>query len=86
MTRNPRRAAMALLAAVSIFFGCAGVPVPPGPAPAPPPVIDPGTSERGWRAVRFRFDWPKDAEPRWHLDPLIAHRVAFPTPRSAIAD
>ncbi len=80
MERNLKRAAagMALLAAVSLIAGCAGRPVPLGPAPAPPPVIGPEAAERGWWAVRFRFDWAPEAEPRWHLDPLIAHRVARP--------
>jgi hypothetical protein len=69
---------MVMLAAVSLLLGCAGLRLPPGPAPAAPPVIDPSGAERGWWAVRFRFDWPQEAEPQWHLDPLVAHRVAGP--------
>jgi hypothetical protein len=31
-----------------------------------------------WRKVRFKFGWPKDAEPQWHLDLVVAYSVVAP--------
>ncbi len=36
------------------------------------------TGAKGWWYAKFRMDWPKDAEPLWHMDPLLAHRVIAP--------
>lgn len=66
-----------VLAAAGILSGCALCPQPP-PAtavPAPPETLQP---ETGWHSARFRFDWPEGAEPAWHRDLLLAHRVAAP--------
>jgi hypothetical protein len=32
----------------------------------------------GWWAARYRMEWPKNQEPRWYLDLLIARRVVSP--------
>jgi hypothetical protein len=68
----------ALLGALLLGWGCAGIALSPAAAPAAPPAPGPEALERGWWAVRFRFAWPPEAEPSWHLDPLFAHRVALP--------
>ena len=31
-----------------------------------------------WHAARFRFEWPEGAEPAWHRDLMLAHRVVGP--------
>jgi hypothetical protein len=68
---------MALLTVVSIVLGCAALPPRPTAAPKPPPEIRSG-SDTGWWAVRFRMDWTEGDTPRWHMDPLLAHRAALP--------
>lgn len=73
-----------LLAAAALLTGCAFV--RPGPPQAAPPATSaaPATEasapakEIGWHAVRFRFAWPEGADPAWHRDLLVAHRVAAP--------
>jgi hypothetical protein len=49
----------------------------PSAVPQPAPEIQP-SGDNGWWAVRFRMDWPNDDAPRWHMDLLLAHRVALP--------
>jgi hypothetical protein len=60
----------------AILAGCASGPAPKAvsdirPAPAP-------SAEGAWWYARFRMDWPEDADPAWHTDLLIAHRVVKP--------
>ncbi len=68
---------IALLAAVSIVIGCSVMPPQPASVPKPSPDFRPG-GDVGWWAVRFRMDWPSGDEPRWHMDPLLAHQAALP--------
>jgi hypothetical protein len=35
-------------------------------------------SEKGWWYARFRIKWAEETEPLWHIDLLLAHRVAAP--------
>lgn len=35
-------------------------------------------AEKGWWYARFRMDWPQDAQPAWHVDFILAHRVVSP--------
>ena len=56
--------------------GCASLPIPPAgaahrPVPAP-------SADTSWWYARFRMDWPEGADPAWHRDMLIAHRVVKP--------
>ena len=66
----------ALLAAAAILAGCALS------RPSSPPVVvqAPGTAamDLAWHAARFRFEWPEGAEPAWHRDLMLAHRVVGP--------
>lgn len=60
----------------AILAGCASGPTPPAvavlrPAPAP-------SADSAWWYARFRVEWPEDADPAWHTDLLIAHRVVKP--------
>jgi hypothetical protein len=60
----------------AILAGCASWPAPPTvpvlrPAPAP-------AADSAWWYARFRVDWPEDADPAWHTDVLLAHRVVKP--------
>jgi len=60
----------------ALLAGCASWPAPPPfsvhrPSPTPSP-------DSAWWAARFRVDWPDDADPAWHSDLLIAHRVVQP--------
>ncbi len=68
---------MALLTVVSIVLGCSALPPLPSAVLKPPPEVHTGV-ETGWWAVRFRVDWPPEDAPRWHMDPLLAHRAALP--------
>ena len=73
--KGPNRYALiGVLAA--ILAGCATGPAPPvvsayRPAPAP-------AADSAWWSARFRMDWPEIADPAWHMDLLIAHRVVKP--------
>ena len=60
----------------AMLAGCASGPAPPvvsvhRPAPAP-------SADSAWWYARFRVDWPEDADPAWHTDLLVAHRVVKP--------
>jgi hypothetical protein len=33
---------------------------------------------KGWWYARFRMKWPENAEPSWHIDLLIAHKIIAP--------
>jgi hypothetical protein len=33
---------------------------------------------KGWWYARFRIKWAEETEPLWHIDLLLAHRVAAP--------
>jgi hypothetical protein len=35
-------------------------------------------SSKGWWYARFRIKWPQNAEPSWHVDLLIAHKIIAP--------
>jgi hypothetical protein len=35
-------------------------------------------SAKGWWYARFRIKWDEGTEPLWHIDLLLAHRVAAP--------
>jgi hypothetical protein len=32
----------------------------------------------GWWYARYRVHWPQEAQPRWHLDLMLAHEVVAP--------
>jgi hypothetical protein len=68
------RSAPALLCA-AILSGCAAL--TPEPEIVFPPER-PGVSETAWQRVRFRVRWNRDEEPKWHIDALLAHRIAGP--------
>ncbi|MCU0574491.1 MAG: hypothetical protein MUC41_16070 [Syntrophobacteraceae bacterium] len=51
------------------------------PRPDPPPVAVAGslqTEAMGWWYARFRIQWPENAEPRWHMDVLLATELLAP--------
>lgn len=59
---------------VVLLVGCA-TPLPrENPAAAPPDA----SGGLYWWYVKFRLHWPKDQEPPWHPDLLLAHRVVAP--------
>ena len=35
-------------------------------------------SAKGWWYARFRMQWAEETEPLWHIDLLLAHKVAAP--------
>jgi hypothetical protein len=37
---------------------------------------------KGWWYARFRIKWAEETEPLWHIDLLLAHRVAAPLLRT----
>jgi hypothetical protein len=37
--------------------------------------------KKGWWYARFRMKWPENSDPSWHIDLLIAHRIAAPVLR-----
>lgn len=39
-------------------------------------------SEKGWWYARFRIQWAEATEPLWHIDLLLAHRIAAPLLRA----
>jgi hypothetical protein len=43
---------------------------------APPPAEI--ATLQGWWHARFRMAWPQAAEPSWHIDLLIAHKIVAP--------
>jgi hypothetical protein len=48
------------------------------PPPAESHTAPETASVNGWRFAQFRFNWPVNAEPAWHRDALLAHRVIAP--------
>jgi|GEM_PF-420805 len=69
--------AMAALAMV-VTSGCARL-HPAGLAGLKPPLAEAVQPDRGWWYVRFKISWPAESEePFWHLDALLAHKVASP--------
>jgi hypothetical protein len=63
------------LAAAVVVAACTSVPrLLPAvlPHPAAP------AADSGWWYARFRLPWPEGADPAWHLDLLIAHRILKP--------
>ena len=52
----------------------------PRPASTPPAatVGRLQTDALGWWYARFRIQWPEDAEPRWHMDVLLATEILAP--------
>jgi len=71
---------LVMLAAAGLLAGCALVrPAPPPATTAAPVTETPAPAgDVGWHTVRFRFAWPEGADPAWHRDLLVAHRVAAP--------
>jgi hypothetical protein len=69
---------MGLLAALALAVsGCASF----GKfKPVEPPSIGQKAvnGEKGWWYARFRMDWPKDKDPAWYVDFILAHRVVSP--------
>lgn len=75
-----RESAYLLAAAVLITLvmaGCASV--RPANLPDLRPTEDRVEGARnGWWNVRFLVKWPQDAEPSWHVDLLLAHKIISP--------
>jgi hypothetical protein len=36
------------------------------------------SAPKGWWYARFRFKWPENSEPTWHVDLLVAHKIIAP--------
>lgn len=78
MTIRPSKPIVRLLVILLYYIisGCASTPlVINSPQDQPIPAE---TSETGWWYARFRLHWPKDAEPTWHIDALLAHDIVSP--------
>ncbi len=72
----------ALLLFVLALSACAGRPQAPVHIVNRGPAMDIATAkgvEQSWWAVRFRHQWPLNAEPDWSIDLLLADRVVRPT-------
>lgn len=65
---------MAVLFLLAGMIGCAA----PGARQAPEPAPRAENGEPVWQRVRFRIRWDRANAPRWHIDALLAHRVAAP--------
>ncbi len=74
--RRMRSGVLSLLAAL-LISGCALTRSQPMPV-FRPAVNTNGWADHQWWHVRYRFSWPEDTDPAWHLDLLLAHRVAAP--------
>jgi hypothetical protein len=60
-----------------LVVGCTTV-SPPRPGSPDAARTTHQTEELGWWYARFQMEWPKDAEPRWHMDVLLASEVLAP--------
>jgi hypothetical protein len=75
-TKRPFLRTIGSVVVALVLAGCASLPAPPAgavPRPAPAPAAD-----ASWWYARFRMEWPEGADPAWHRDLLIAHRVVKP--------
>lgn len=63
---GPWRSARAALAALAV-----------GACAALPPASE-NDGDLNWQRVRMQIGWDRDAAPSWHVDALLAHRVAAP--------
>ncbi len=70
---------MALLFVVS-FSGCAWIANVKKAKPVEPESVGQKSvnAEKGWWYARFRMDWPKDKDPAWYMDLILAHRIILP--------
>jgi len=76
LIRRPFLRPIGAVAVALVLASCASLPTPPtGAVPRPAPALSADTS---WWYARFRMDWPEGADPAWHRDLLIAHRVVKP--------
>lgn len=60
---------------LAALFGCATSAPPPDPVALP---VVRGTAQPVWQRVRFSIHWNRQEAPAWHIDALLAHRVAGP--------
>lgn len=60
-----------------LFTGCASVAPPASPGPSWKKTEE-SSRQQGWWYARFVTNWPPDAEPSWHVDLVLAHRVVSP--------
>ncbi len=74
MSSRLHRLAIVLLLP-ALLAACAGVPTRPLAEAAPAPAAS-GTI--GWWYVNFNLRWPKDKEPSWYLDLMLADQVVRP--------
>jgi hypothetical protein len=74
MTGSSLGRRLAVLFLLAGMIGCAT----PGPRQAPEPAPRAEGGEPVWQRVRLRIRWDRANAPRWHIDALLAHRVAAP--------
>jgi hypothetical protein len=66
-----------LILLMTVIAGCAATrPAKLTERIAPPPQEI--ASSSGWWSARFRIDWPAEEPVSWHLDLLVAHKIAAP--------
>ncbi len=78
------RYSVAVALAVGVLLlagGCASVTPVAAPQPLGESESDGPERSKGWWYARFQMYWPEDAEPAWHLDAILAHRVVRPVLR-----
>lgn len=73
-----------LLAVVLLLSACAASRQPEMPIAVP--AVSGEAKTIGWRRVSFEIQWPENAEPSWHIDALLAHRVVAPVLQRNRAD
>jgi hypothetical protein len=62
---------------ILLTVGCTTM-SPPKPATLDVEPPSARSAQLGWWYARFQIEWPKDAEPLWHMDALLASEVLAP--------
>ncbi|MCU0588151.1 MAG: hypothetical protein MUF52_08335 [Syntrophobacteraceae bacterium] len=69
---------LALGAALMLLATGCGTASPPKPASTVPHPAADQPATMGWWYARFRIPWSQGAEPRWHMDVLLATEILTP--------
>ncbi len=80
MNLRSEKHACFLVPVVLLAMAVGGCASPISVRPTEPQVVEmePENAEKGWWGAGFSMPWPENAEPSWHMDLFIAHRVVAP--------